>query len=67
LAVPHDKALEFRDNLAFPQLVIERLCKLWKVKSRRGEELGLAEDEIAFYNVLEINDSVMKVHTSPLE
>ena len=28
---------------------------------RRGEELGLTEDELAFYDALEVNDSAVKV------
>src|SRR3954463_5923784 len=28
---------------------------------RRGEELGLSEDELAFYDALEVNDSAVKV------
>ena len=28
---------------------------------RRGEALGLTEDEIAFYDTLEVNDSAVKV------
>jgi len=28
---------------------------------RRGEELGLGEDELAFYDALETNDSAVKV------
>ena len=28
---------------------------------RRGEQLGLTEDEVAFYDALEVNDSAVKV------
>ena len=28
---------------------------------RRGEELGLTKDELAFYDALEVNDSAVKV------
>ena len=28
---------------------------------KRGEQLGLSEDEIAFYDALEVNDSAVKV------
>jgi type I restriction enzyme R subunit len=28
---------------------------------KRGEELGLSDDEIAFYDALEVNDSAVKV------
>ena len=29
--------------------------------ARRGEELGLTEDEVAFYDALEVNDSAVAV------
>ena len=44
--------------------VIEELIGLAKdlrEADRRGEELGLTEDEIAFYDALEVNDSAVKV------
>ena len=44
--------------------VIEELIALAKSlreADRRGEELGLTEDEIAFYDALEVNDSAVKV------
>ncbi|MDA8219319.1 MAG: HsdR family type I site-specific deoxyribonuclease, partial [Dehalococcoidales bacterium] len=44
--------------------VIEELIELAKEMreaSRRGEELGLSEDELAFYDALEVNDSAVKV------
>lgn len=44
--------------------VIQELIKLAKdIKEadRRGEELGLTEDELAFYDALEVNDSAVKV------
>ena len=44
--------------------VIEELIDLAKdlrEADRRGEELGLTEDEIAFYDALEVNDSAVKV------
>jgi type I restriction enzyme R subunit len=44
--------------------VIEELIKLAKemrAADRRGEELGLSEDELAFYDALETNDSAVKV------
>lgn len=33
--------------------------------SARGEELGLSEDELAFYDALETNDSAVKVLGEP--
>jgi len=44
--------------------VIEELIALAKSlreADRRGEELGLTEEEIAFYDALEVNDSAIKV------
>lgn len=44
--------------------VIEELIKLAKemrAANRRGEKLGLTEEEIAFYDALETNDSAVKV------
>lgn len=44
--------------------VIEELIALAKdvrEAGRRGEQLGLSEDEVAFYDALEVNDSAVKV------
>ncbi len=44
--------------------VIEELIALAKEMreaGRRGEELGLSDDEIAFYDALEVNDSAVQV------
>lgn len=44
--------------------VIEELIKLAKdmrEAARRGESLGLSEDEVAFYDALEVNDSAVVV------
>jgi len=44
--------------------VIEELIGLareMREADRRGEELGLTEDEIAFYDALEVNDSAVQV------
>ncbi len=44
--------------------VIEELIQLAKdmrAAGRRGEELGLNDDEVAFYDALETNDSAVKV------
>lgn len=38
-----------------------RLAKDMRQAQRRGEDLGLTEDEIAFYDALEVNDSAVKV------
>jgi type I restriction enzyme R subunit len=45
-------------------MVIEELIALAKdirQADERGEELGLTEDELAFYDALETNDSAVKV------
>ena len=44
--------------------IIEELIKLAKEireSDKRGEELGLSEDELAFYDALETNDSAVKI------
>jgi type I restriction enzyme R subunit len=44
--------------------IIEELVQLAKdmrEANRRGEQLGLTEDELAFYDALEVNDSAVKV------
>jgi type I restriction enzyme R subunit len=38
-----------------------RLARDIREAGRRGEDLGLTEDEIAFYDALEVNDSAVKV------
>ncbi len=48
--------------------VIEELIELAKemrAADRRGEELGLSEEEIAFYDALEVNDSAVRVLGEP--
>jgi type I restriction enzyme R subunit len=37
------------------------LAKSMRAANARGEELGLTEDELAFYDALEVNDSAVKV------
>jgi len=44
--------------------VIEELIQLAKdmrAAGKRGEQLGLSDDEVAFYDALETNDSAVKV------
>jgi type I restriction enzyme R subunit len=44
--------------------VIEELIDLareMREAARRGEDLGLSEEELAFYDALEVNDSAVKV------
>ena len=38
-----------------------RLAKQMREANARGEALGLSEDELAFYDALETNDSAVKV------
>jgi type I restriction enzyme, R subunit len=48
--------------------VIEELIQLAKemnAASKRGEELGLSDDELAFYDALEVNDSAVQVLGEP--
>jgi len=48
--------------------VIEELIELareMREADHRGEELGLSEDELAFYDALEVNDSAVKVLGDP--
>ena len=47
-----------------PAEIIEELIRIAKeIKNadRRGEELGLSKEELAFYDALETNDSAVKV------
>lgn len=37
------------------------LAKQMRDAAKRGEELGMTEDEVAFYDALEVNDSAVKV------
>jgi type I restriction enzyme R subunit len=60
-----EKSLRAYHNRAIETVeVIEELIKLAKeirIAERRGEDLGLTEDEVAFYDALETNDSAVKV------
>lgn len=40
---------------------IDQLAKEMRAAHRRGEDLGLSDDELAFYDALEVNDSAVKV------
>jgi type I restriction enzyme R subunit len=42
-----------------------RLAKDMRAANARGEALGLSEDELAFYDALEVNDSAVKVLGEP--
>jgi type I restriction enzyme, R subunit len=60
-----EKALRRYQNRAVETAqVIEELIALAKQMrdaNARGEALGLTEDELAFYDALEVNDSAVKV------
>jgi len=60
-----DAALKrYRNNLLTTAEIIDELIRIAKEineADRRGEKLGLTEDELAFYDALETNDSAVKV------
>ncbi|MCF7707501.1 MAG: type I restriction endonuclease subunit R [Verrucomicrobia bacterium] len=60
-----EKAIRKYQNRAIEAAqVIEELIKLAKEireAQRRGDDLGMTDDEIAFYDALEVNDSAVKV------
>ncbi len=60
-----DQAIrKYQNRLIETARVIEELIALAKEMreaQRRGENLGLSEDEAAFYEALEVNDSAVKV------
>ena len=54
----------YHNNLLSAAEIIEELIELAKeIKKadRRGDNLGLTEDELAFYDALEVNDSAVQV------
>jgi type I restriction enzyme R subunit len=54
----------YRNRAIEAVAVIEELIALareMREADRRGEDLGLTEDEIAFYDALEVNDSAAQV------
>ena len=56
--------LRYRNRAVEAAQVIEELIQLardLREANARGEELGLSEDELAFYDALETNDSAVKV------
>jgi type I site-specific restriction-modification system R (restriction) subunit len=58
------KAVRYQNRAIEAVQVIEELIALAKEMRKanaRGEELGLSEDELAFYDALEANDSAVKV------
>jgi type I restriction enzyme R subunit len=54
----------YQNNLLTASEIIQELIEMAKeirAADRRGEELGLTEDELAFYDALEVNDSAVAV------
>lgn len=60
-----EKALKkYQNNLLTTAEIIEELIRIAKeinAADKRGENLGLSKDELAFYDALEVNDSAVKV------
>ena len=52
-------APRFYGNAAKTELI--QLAKDMRAAERRGEELGMTDDEVAFYDALETNDSAVKI------
>lgn len=54
-------------SLDAAQVIAElvELAKDMREAHQRGEELGMSEDELAFYDALEVNDSAVKVLGEP--
>jgi type I restriction enzyme R subunit len=54
----------YQNNLLTATEIIQELIEMAKeirAADRRGEELGFTEDELAFYDALEVNDSAVAV------
>jgi type I restriction enzyme R subunit len=54
----------YQNNLLTASEIIQELIEMAKeirAADRRGEELGFTEDELAFYDALEVNDSAVAV------
>ena len=55
---------KYQNRLVESSIIIEELIGLammMREANRRGEQLGLTEDELAFYDALEVNDSAVKI------
>lgn len=55
---------KYNNNLLSTQEIIEALIKMakeFKEDMERGNKLGLSEDELAFYDALEVNDSAVQI------
>jgi len=54
----------YQNRAVETSIIIQELIELareMREASKRGEKLGLTDDEIAFYDALEVNDSAVKV------
>jgi len=63
-ALLESSILKYQNRAIQAAQVIEELiglAKQMREESAKGEELGLSEDEVAFYDALEVNDSAVKV------
>ena len=64
LEMLEDAVLKYRNRSLEAAEVIEELVRLAKEMREahsRGEDLGLTEEEVAFYDALEVNDGAVKV------
>ncbi|MDI6782971.1 MAG: DUF3387 domain-containing protein, partial [bacterium] len=55
---------EYHNRTIETAMVIEeliRMAKEMRESSRRGDQLHLSDDEVAFYDALEVNDSAVKI------
>jgi type I restriction enzyme R subunit len=55
---------KYQNNLLTTAEIIQELIKIAKLikeADKEGEKLGLTQDEVAFYNALEVNDSAVQV------
>jgi type I restriction enzyme R subunit len=67
-ALLEDSIRKYQNRAIQAAQVIEELIGLAKQvreESAKGEQLGLSEDEVAFYDALEVNDSAVKVLGEP--
>ena len=64
LEMPETAIKKYQNNLLSTAEIIQELIELArkiKASDQRGAKLGLSEDELAFYDALEINDSAVQV------
>jgi type I restriction enzyme, R subunit len=56
-----ERTIRSYQNRTLESAEVIKLAEEMREAQKRGEKLGLAEDEIAFYDALEVNDSAVKV------